>query len=386
MTTRFGKITFWRVLAAVIIVLGIIVTIRRYFLGLGAVTNLQDGFPWGLWIGFDVLTGVALAAGAFSFAFLCHVIGYARCHPIIRPAILTGFLGYLLVCVGLLYDLGKYYYIWHAILMWNHHSVMFEVAWCVMLYTTVLALEFSPMVWEKLKLETPRRIIAAITMPLIITGIILSMLHQSSLGSLFLIVPEKLHPLWYSPMLPVLFFASAFMAGPAMVIFESTLSSRVFKRGLDVETVLNLSRFLQAGLIFYVGFRIQDLIVRGAIGEIFTGSFESIHFILEMLCFIVPIFMLGRIRIRRYTSWIFVASMLVPIGVVYNRINTCITGMVRSSGTSYFPKWEEFVISIFLITLGVIAYYFADKYLPVFPEEEEMPAGVVQAIAGSARA
>ncbi len=379
-----GKITFWRVLAAVIIVLGLIVTVRRFFFGLGTVTNLSDGFPWGLWIGFDVVSGVALAAGAFSFAFLCHVVGYGKCHPVIRPAILTGFIGYILVCVGLMYDLGKYYYIWHAITMWNHHSVMLEVAWCVMLYTTVLAIEFSPMVFEKFNLDTPRRIIAAVTIPLIITGIILSMLHQSSLGSLFLIVPEKLHPLWYSPLLPVLFFISAFTAGPAMVIFESTLSARVFKRGLPMETICNLSRFLLMGLVVYVAFRIQDLVARGALGEIFTGSFESIHFILEMLLFIIPMIILARRRAEEHLNWVFAASIMVPLGVVYNRINTCIVGMIRSSGTSYFPKWDEFVISIFLVTLGVIAFYLADKYLPVFPKEEELLPGELGAAAESA--
>lgn len=379
-----GKITFWRALAAVIIVLGLYVTVRRYLFGLGAVTNLNDGFPWGLWIGFDVLSGVALAAGAFTFAFLCHVVGYGRCHPIIRPAILTGFLGYLLAIAGLMYDLGKYYYIWHATYMWNNHSVMFEVAWCVMLYTTVLALEFSPMVFEKFNLDAPRRIIAAVTIPLIITGIILSALHQSSLGSLFLIVPEKLHPLWYSPLLPLMFFVSAFTAGPAMIIFESTLSSRVFKRKLPVETIGNLSRFLQMGLIVYVGLRFQDLLARGAFGEIFTGSFESIHFILEMLFFIVPIILLGRSRLRNRPNWLFFVSILVPVGVVYNRINTSIVGMLRSSGSSYFPRWEEFVISIFLVTLGVIAYYLADKYLPVFPEEEETVPGELGAVQESA--
>jgi len=156
-----------------------------------------------------------------------------------------------------------------------------------------------------------------------------------------------------------------------MIILESTLSSRVFKRRLPAETIGNLSRFLQMGLIVYVGLRFQDLLARGALAEIFTGSFESIHFILEMLFFIVPIILLGRSRLRNRPNWLFFVSILVPVGVVYNRINTSIVGMLRSSGSSYFPRWEEFVISIFLVTLGVIAYYLADKYLPVFPEEEE---------------
>jgi Ni/Fe-hydrogenase subunit HybB-like protein len=203
--SRLPKLTFWRVALILILISGLYSTILRFTQGLGAATALTDRFPWGLWVGFDVLCGVGLAAGGFTIAAVVYIFHFERFHPIVRPAILTAFLGYGLVAVALLYDLGRPYRIWHAMVMWNPHSVMFEVAWCVMLYLTVLALEFSPVVLERFQLAKPLKIIKAITIPLVIAGVLLSTLHQSSLGSLYLIVPSKLHPYWYSPWLPVLF-------------------------------------------------------------------------------------------------------------------------------------------------------------------------------------
>ncbi len=171
----------------------------RFTRGLGPSTNLNDQFPWGIWIGFDVLCGVMLAAGGFTLTAAVHIFNIKRLHPIVRPTILTAFLGYVLVCVALMYDLGRPYRIWHPLVMRNPHSVMFEVAYCVMLYTTVLSLEFSPIVLERFNLQKPLKIVRAVLIPLVILGVILSTLHQSSLGTVYLIMPEKLHPLWYTP-------------------------------------------------------------------------------------------------------------------------------------------------------------------------------------------
>ena len=173
---------------------------------MGASTALSDSFPWGLWIGFDILCGVALAAGGFTISACVYIFNIQRFKPIVRPTILTAFLGYLLVIIALLFDLGRPYRIWHPLVMWNPRSVMFEVGWCVTLYTTVLALEFSPMLLQHLKWEFPLKIVKSLMIPLVILGVILSTLHQSSLGSLYLIVPHKLHPFWYSSFLPVFFY------------------------------------------------------------------------------------------------------------------------------------------------------------------------------------
>ena len=216
---KLPKLTFWRVVLILVLAAGFYSTILRFTRGLGAVTNLSDQFPWGLWVGFDVLCGVGMAAGGFTLAAIVYVFHIDRFHAVLRPSILTAFLGYALVAVALLFDLGKPYNIWHPLIMWNPHSVMFEVAWCVTLYLTVLALEFSPAVFERFHLHTPLRMVKGMTIPLVIMGVLLSTLHQSSLGSLYLIVPEKLHPYWYSPLLPVFFFISAISVGLAMVIF-----------------------------------------------------------------------------------------------------------------------------------------------------------------------
>ncbi|MGB7621090.1 MAG: NrfD/PsrC family molybdoenzyme membrane anchor subunit, partial [Terriglobia bacterium] len=239
---RIPRITFWRAVVAVFMVLGVYALFVRYTRGLGASSHMTDLFPWGLWIGFDLLCGVGLAAGGFTICAAVYIFNVERFRPIIRPTILTAFLGYLLVITALLVDLGRPYRIWHALVMWNPHSVMFEVAWCVMLYTTVLALEFSPIVFEKFKLEGPLKVIHRISIPLVILGVILSTLHQSSLGSLYLIRPNKLHPLWYSPILPIFFFVSAVAVGLCMTIVESYLSNRAFKKKLEMDLLADLGK------------------------------------------------------------------------------------------------------------------------------------------------
>ena len=262
---KFPKLTFWRAVLMLILAAGFYSTVLRFTRGLGAVTNLSDQFPWGLWIGFDVLCGVGMAAGGFTLAAIVYVFHLERFHAVLRPSILTAFLGYALVAVALMFDLGKPYNIWHPLVMWNPHSVMFEVAWCVMLYLTVLALEFSPAVLERFQLHNPLRVVKAATIPLVITGVMLSTLHQSSLGSLYLIVPEKLHPYWYSPLLPVFFFISAVGVGMAMVIFESNLSSRAFGREIEMPLLEVLGRAMAVVLAIYGLLKFQDLWGRGAL-------------------------------------------------------------------------------------------------------------------------
>jgi len=199
------RLSFWKLVFLALMAIGFYSTVVRFTQGLGRSTNLNDQFPWGIWIGFDVLCGVMLAAGGFTLTAAVHIFNIKRLRPIVRPTILTAFLGYVLVCIALMYDLGRPYRIWHPLVMRNPHSVMFEVAYCVMLYTTVLGLEFSPIVLERFNLQKPLKIVRGALIPLVILGVILSTLHQSSLGTLYLIMPEKLHPFWYSPLLPVFF-------------------------------------------------------------------------------------------------------------------------------------------------------------------------------------
>ncbi|GBC77590.1 putative Ni/Fe-hydrogenase 2 b-type cytochrome subunit [bacterium HR08] len=362
---------FWRLVFLVILGAGLYSTIVRFTGGLGASTALSDAFPWGLWVGFDVLCGVALAAGGFTLSAVVYIFNIERFRPIVRPTILTAFLGYLLVIVALLFDLGRPYRIWHPLVMWNPHSVMFEVAWCVMLYTTVLALEFSPMVFERLRLERPLRILHALTVPLVILGVILSTLHQSSLGSLYLIVPEKLHPLWYSPLLPIFFFISAIALGCAMTIFESFLSYRAFRKRLEIALLADLGKVIVVALAVYLVLKVQDLAGRGALAQAFEPTYEARMFLAEMTLGVIgPMLLLSVRRIRTDHFGLFVSALLVVLGFIMNRLNVSITGMEASSGVSYFPSWTELSVTFMIVALGFALFGLAVKYLPIFPEME----------------
>ena len=275
MTIDWRRLRPGHVLTAFIFAAGLYATVLRFSGGLGASTNLSDRFPWGLWIGFDVLCGVMLAAGGFTLMAAVHIFNAKRFRPIVRPALLTAFLGYLLVVLALFFDLGRGDRIWHPLIMWNPRSVMFEVGWCVMLYTTVLALEFAPVVFERLRLERPQRWLHMVSLPLVILGVILSTLHQSSLGSLYLIVPHKLYPLWYSPLLPVFFFISALAVGMAMTIFESSMSARHLGHQLELPLLQGLGRILAVFLAVYAVLRGQDLYYRGAWGFALHWGYES---------------------------------------------------------------------------------------------------------------
>ncbi len=259
MTVPRMRFTFWKGVFLVIMVAGIYCTFIRFYRGLGASTNLSDQFPWGIWIGFDVMCGVMLAAGGFTLTAAVEIFNIKRFHSIIRPTILTAFLGYLLVSAALMYDLGLPWNIWHPLVMRNPHSVMFEVAYCVMFYTTVLALEFSPIVLEHFNLQRPLRMVRSVMVVFVILGVLLSTLHQSSLGTLYLIMPNKLHPFWYSPLLPVFFFLSAIAVGLAMTIFESSMSSKYFGREIELPILRDLGRVLVVVLALYGILKFEDL-------------------------------------------------------------------------------------------------------------------------------
>jgi len=364
---RWRRPPLGRVLLWLLVLVGLAVAGVRFVFGLGAVTNLSDRFPWGLWIGFDVLCGVALAAGGFTMAAVVYVMHRERYRPLLRPAIVTGFLGYLLVIAALLLDLGRPYQIWHPLVMWNPHSVMFEVAWCVMLYTLVLALEFGQIVLERLGRTTMLRITHLALPPLVVAGVILSTLHQSSLGSLFLIVPGKLHPLWYTPLLPALFFISALAVGPAIVVIESFLSARVLKRELELPLLMDLGSVMFVILAIYLGVRITDLIARGAWTLALTPSLEGTMFGLELLVGVVAPMGLLAMSGGRSPRGLFAASALVVVGVVLNRLNVAVTGMLAGSHTRYVPSWMEIEITLASIAAGVLAYLWIARHLPVFP-------------------
>jgi Ni/Fe-hydrogenase subunit HybB-like protein len=366
----------------ILVILGLIPMIIRYTNGLGAVSNLSDGRPWGFWISFDLYCGVALAAGGFTLAGWVYLFNREKYHAVARPAVLTAFLGYTLVILALLVDLGQPWYIWHAIIYWNIHSPLFEVAICVITYTVVLALEFSPAVFEglsksnlpiirRLNWHIPLRVIRAIQIPLVIAGVVLSTLHQSSLGSMLLMMPETLHPLWYTPILPILFLNSAIAVGPPMVIFETTLSSRAFGHKLPMDILSGLGRAIPYILGIYLLLKLMDLTARGGIGLIFTAYPQNLLWWGEIIIgVILPIILFSITSVRQSREGVFWSAVLVVLGLIFNRFNVSMLALAMRPGFTYFPHWMEVAISAALIADAMLVIWLAYRFLPMTHPEE----------------
>ncbi len=354
----------------VLVAIGLVLVVIRFAYGLGAVTNLTDGRAWGLWISFDLYCGVALAAGGFTLAGTVYVFNLKKYYPIVRSAILTAFLGYLMVIFALLVDLGQPWRMWHMIIYWNLHSPLFEVGWCVLLYTTVLALEFSPSVFERFNLQVPLRVIRAIQIPLVIAGIVLSTLHQSSLGSILLLMPDKIHPLWFTPILPILFLLSAISVGLAMVIAETSLAGKGLGHHVDLDILAGLGRALPYILGLYLVVKLGDLLVAGELGLIFSSGRYSILFLVEVVGgVVVPLVLFALPSVRRSRPALFWSALLVVFGLVLNRFNVSLMALAPRPGTVYFPHAIEFAVSIAVVSAGVLAYILANRYLPIAHDE-----------------
>ena len=353
--------------------LGGMVLIYRLMHGLGAATNLNDRFPWGLWIGMDVLGGVAMAAGGFLIAGAVYILNWKKYKPIVRAAILNAFFGYALAATAIMFDIGVPWRIWHPIFMWQIHSIMWVVAIHVVLYTTTLATESSPMIFEKLKMESAKKTVYAIMVPIVLFGVLLSTLHQSSLGAVYLIAPAKLSPLWYSSQLPTLFLISAVMMGLSMVSLETIISSRVFNHKPDMEVLSGLARGILIAGVIYLTLKFIKLF-KGGIGMAFDGSMEANMYLLEMIVgAIAPIVLLLLKNIRENLNSILFVDILVIAGILLNRLNVSIFGLYRNqaaTGLSYFPSWMEFVVTLAFISFSIVGFKVCAKYLRLFPEAE----------------
>jgi len=363
-----GLLTPWPIIAAVIFGLAIFVAFKRYVFGIGSVANLTDVAPWGLWIGFDILTGVGLAAGGFIITTTVYIFGREKFRPIVRMSILTAFLGYLVFVWGLLLELGRPWFIWHAIVYWNIHSPLFEVAWCVMLYSTVLALEFSQVVFDKFGLKKLQHIFHLVSVPLVITGALLSTLHQSTLGTLFVIAPGKVYPLWYSGIIPVIFFVSCVAGGLAMVMFEAYLSKRFFNHEISMDIMRPISRGLVYALGIFGLVRFADLMTRGDLGYMFRNAPETLYFWIEtFLLIIIPLVLLNLRRTMYSEKGMMFAALSTVLGFVMHRINVVTTAFSRVNG-GYLPSWEEYLITLSLVTMGFCIIGLIVRFFPVLPE------------------
>jgi Ni/Fe-hydrogenase subunit HybB-like protein len=383
------------VVLCVIALNGLVWLAGRFILGFGAVTNLDNQYPWGLWIAVDVAAGVALAAGGFTTAALGHVMHREEFHVIIRPALLTAMLGYTFVAIGVFSDIGRWYFIWHPLIMWNGSSALFEVGMCVMIYMSVLYIEFLPIVTERFigKVALPgmlagfNRAVESVLRVLdrslerfmfvfIIAGVVLSTLHQSSLGTLMLITASKVHPLWYSPIMPLLFLLSAIAVGFPMVIVESMLASRSFKLTPEMPVLSNLARFIPPLLGIYLGFKIGDMVIRESFVYLTEFTTASVMFTLEVVGgVVIPLRMLLSPFVRKSPPLLFTAALLVVLGVLLSRINVFITAYDPPyDAVRYFPSIGEISVTVGFVALLMLAYRFMVLTFPVIPSETGAPA------------
>lgn len=390
---------FWTpgvMVMAFLMAAGAIAVLARFIGGIGYVSNLSTARPWGIWIGVDVASGVALAAGGFTTAFLAHILGRHYYEPVIRPALLTAMLGYTFVVLGLIVDIGRSWAIWKPMVYWNPHSVLFEVAMCVMFYLNVLYIEFLPIVVERFKgrvdlpgplaalnkaaealLGLADAVLSKIMWFFIIVGVVLSCMHQSSLGSLMLIAPTKLHPLWYTPILPLLFLTSAIAIGYPMVVFETTLATTSLKLDSEIHLLSHLTRLTVFLLGTYLALKLGDMVIRKTYVYLLDGTGQTNSFLVEMILgVIVPWLMLLSPAVRQSRRWLFVACSLIVGGVLLNRINVFVVGYRPPiSENNYFPSVTEVLITVGFIAGLMFLYRVLVTYLPILnkPAQEVSP-------------
>jgi Ni/Fe-hydrogenase subunit HybB-like protein len=366
------KITLWRIITAVLMGAGAYAFFLRFAVGWRAATNMSDAQPWGVWVAVGTLCSIGLSAGGFALAAAVYIMKMERYRPILRAAVLISFLGYVSACFGYLYELGLPWRMWHVIIFWNKSSVLFEVAWCVMLYTTVLMLEFAPNVLEKLTWHGIGQKLLAwhhkILIGLVLIGVLLSSLHQSFLGGLFLLMKGRMHPLWYSPYIHTMFYMSAIPSGLALVIVAMYLSVRSLGVKIDFSILTDMSRVIVPMLVMYGIFRTVNLVNGDGGHYLFKPTTETAYFWLEnLLLVIAPIVLYSIPAVRNNPERLYWTSTLVVAGFITHRVNVSITSMEMSTHANYVPKWPEMAIMIMVFAGGVLVFRYCVLHLNIFP-------------------
>jgi len=363
-----GKLTPGRAVLYVILMLGAVAAAARLVLGLGATTNLSDAYPWGLWISFDVLSGVALAAGGFTMAAAIYIFNLKKFEPLLRPAKLSAFIGYLVFVVGLFFDLGQPWRIWHPMVMWNPESVLFEVSWCVMLYTTVLGVDIFIMALERLNKHDWVKFFRDIYLVLVVAGIMLSALHQSSLGALYLLLPEKMSDLWATGALGPLFVTSAVIGGMSVVTLESLVSSWAYGKKPELKLLSSLAQGLAVALLIYFAMKVTDLYARGA--TVWVLDKAHFFFFLELFGTVaLPALLLSFREVRQSVTGLYWGAGLAAFGVVLNRFNVSLTSYGGYREFSYFPSAVEIIITLALLAGGILIFDLGTRHLPIYKSE-----------------
>lgn len=360
---------------AVYLILGVIVAVGlglglvRLMTGLGGTTHLTDAYPWGLWIVYDVFF-VPFSAGAFMILAVAHIYGRKEYHDLARPVVLAGFLGEIMVVAVLVMDLGRWHQFYNVLFpgFWNLRSFMFQVSICLTVYMAIMVLEVAPALLERLNWQRPLRLIRPLTVVIAGVGIVLSALHQSSLGALFLLMPYKVHALWWSPLLPLLFFASAAFGGLAMAIVVSVVSFRAFGRELDNRLLANLARVIAALLGIYLVLKLADLALAGELGLTFSQDGLSLLFVAEIAIGVVlPLVLFGIRRVRESNAGLVGGAVAILAGLALNRTTVALLAQRAPTGATYVPHWMEIVISLAAVAAGILLFALAVHLLPILP-------------------
>jgi len=378
---RGPLLTPFNLISVPVILLGIGILVQRFIYGLGSVTNLSQSTPWGLWIGFDVVTGVAFAGGAYVLTFVVYVMGLEKYHPIVRATVLNGLLAYVFYAGALVLDLGRPWNVINPIIgnSFGYNSVLFLVSWHFLLYMLTEVLEFSPAVAEWLGLKRARKILGGLTLGAVIFGVTLSTLHQSGLGALFLMAKPKIHPLWYTEFIPVLFFASSIYAGLSMIIVEGTISERVFRsqtgkggHASHDDLLLGLGKGAAISMFVYYFFKLLVFLHDRQWDLLGTGW--GAWYLVEVVGFtLVPCVLFSYAVRHRRVGLLRVAAVGALIGILLNRLNISIIAFNWQSAVRYFPSWQEYVVTATVVFTEIWVFRWIVLRLPVLREAHELP-------------
>ena len=358
--------------AGILIAIMAAILVVRLFYGLGSVTALNDGYPWGIWIVVDVMIGSAFACGGFSVAMLVYIFNKGEYHPLVRPALLASLFGYTLAGVAVIVDLGRWWNVWNMYWPWsaNPNSVMFEVAICITLYIIVMWIEFSPTFFEKFGMDAAKRKLSKIMFIIIALGTLLPMMHQSSLGTLWVVLGSQVHPLWQTPVVPLLFLLTAIIMGYAVVLFESCVASSAYRRSIEMSLLTPMAKVMLGLVAAYIVVRFADLVWRGVLGMALGLTLESLMFWLEMACFFAPFLLIGSEVQRRNPARLFLAGIVIMLGGSLLRLNGFLIGYNTGGGYQYFPSLTEVLVTIGMFSIEVIGYIIITRRFPVLPREE----------------
>ncbi len=360
------------VVCGFLIALMLAVLAARFVLGLGAVTNLNDGYAWGIWVVVDVLIGSALACGGFSVAMLVYIFNRGEYHPLVRPSLLASLFGYTLAGIGVMFDLGRYWNFWHIFWpgSWNLNSAMLETALCISVYILVMWIEFSPVLMEKWGLNVARKKLGKVLFFFIALGTVLPMMHQSSIGTLLILMGGQVNPLWQTPIVPLLYLLSAILMGYGVVLFESCLASSAYRREIETSMLGPMAKVMLGMLGVYLAVRVVDLTVRGAWGNAFDFGLVAVFFWIEMILFCLPFALVATAEARRNPARLFLGGAAIMLGGSLLRLNGYLIGYDTGPGWRYFPSVPELLVTFGMTAVAVLGFIVVTRIFPVLPREE----------------